>query len=86
MGYLPEGLFNLEPQQLEAIQRGGPNGHGDHFESYNTKFLTKTQTTFNGTDYLTENLLRLNHRICLKKKTTTKTGPHEGMDEATYKI
>ena len=61
MGYLPESLFNLEPQQLEAIQRGGPNGHGDHFESYNTKFLTKTQTTFNGTDYLTEN-------FCLKKE------------------
>ena len=33
MGNLPEGLFNLEPQQLEAIQRGGPNGRGDHFES-----------------------------------------------------
>ena len=33
MGYLPEGLFNLEAQQLEDIQRGVLNGDGDHFES-----------------------------------------------------
>ena len=33
MGYLPEGLFNLEAHQLEDIQRGVLNGDGDHFES-----------------------------------------------------